>query len=213
VNETSLNSGKRAWFSNQQSASLLTFFPDTRPEQPPIVHSMDIVEELDTGGEREGSTFEPTNAKASSRPPLTITLPSTTKVPKQKKSTLVSVKSRKKIKTQLPEFTSPVGEEERVAFTSNQGLNLPPVVNNDSVTLLPSSRRRKVPETVLAEERPAKRFKETAPSGTIEVQTGSCQGRKYQHTKRCTACIVRIISHHNGLDADLMSVEEGRRTL
>jgi hypothetical protein len=211
VNETSLNSGKHAWFPKWQPPDKIS---DTRPEQPPIVHKMDIVEETDTGGEHEGSTFEPTNAKASGRTPLTITLPPTTKVPKRNRSVLVSVKSKKEIKTQPPEFTSPVGEEERVMFTSNQGPpDFPPVVNNDSVTLLPSNRRRKIPDTVLAEERPAKRFKETAPSGTIEVQNGSCQGRKYQHTKRCTACIVGTISRHNGLDADLMTVEEGRRTL
>jgi len=175
---------------------------------------MDIVEELGTVGECEGSTLEPTNAKTSGRTPLIITLPPKTNVAKQKKSILVSVKSKKKVKTQFPEFTSPVGEEERVACTSNQGqLDLPPVVNNDSATLLPSSRRRKAPETALAEERPVKRFKETVPSGTIEVQNGPCQGRKYQHTKRCTACIVGTISRHNGLDADQMTGEEVRRTL
>jgi hypothetical protein len=184
------------------------------PEQPLIVRKMDIIEELDTGGELDGSKLEPTNAKPSSRTRLTITLPPTTKVARQTKSILVSVKSKRTTKTQVPEFTSPVGEEERAAFTSNQGqLDLLPVVNNDSVTLLPSNRRRKVPETVLLEERPAKRFKETAPSGTIEVQTGPCHGRKYRHTKRCTACIVGTISCHNGLDADLTTVEEDRRTL
>jgi hypothetical protein len=155
---------------------------------------MDIVEEPATGGECEDSTFEPTNTKASERTRLTITLPPKIKVAKSEKSILVSVKSKRKIKTQFPEFTSPVGEEERVACTSNQGQrNLLPIVNNGSLTPLPSSRRRKAPEAVLMEERPAKRLKETVPPGTIEVQTGSCHSSKYRHTNRCTACIVSTI--------------------
>ncbi|KIM21613.1 hypothetical protein M408DRAFT_101995 [Serendipita vermifera MAFF 305830] len=56
-----------------------------------------------------------------------------------------------------------------------------------------TNRRRPPIERALPDLNSRKRTTnlETAAPGTVERQNGSCKSRKYQHTKRCTACIAK----------------------
>lgn len=73
----------------------------------------------------------------------------------------------------------------------------PSVTRTDhpDASMLTTVHKRKQPtDRTMSNIPPNKRFKpqEVALPGTIERQTASCNSRKYQHSKRCVACIVRV---------------------